>query len=130
MAEGFETPALGVDAWAAEEKHYKYPDGGFSESTGHFTQLVWQNTTHVGCAAVNCGQQQGQDGAFSWYLVCEYNPPGNVIGEFRYNVQKPGESNNGELGFGVIIFGASRPRKLLPIFVALVAASALAPMWL
>jgi hypothetical protein len=28
---------------------------GFTEETGHFTQLVWKATTQVGCAAVNCG---------------------------------------------------------------------------
>ncbi|KAF2480527.1 CAP domain-containing protein, partial [Neohortaea acidophila] len=77
LAEGFATPALAVDAWAAEEKHYQYPDGGFSESTGHFTQLVWKNTTHVGCGAVNCGSGTGGDAAFGWYLVCEYAPAGN-----------------------------------------------------
>ena len=97
LAEGFATPALGIGAWAAEEKHYTYPDGGFAESTGHFTQLVWQNTTHVGCAAVNCGKQRGQNGAFSWYLVCEYWPAGNVIGMFEEEVAKP---VNGAVGVG------------------------------
>ena len=71
-----------VDAWAAEEKHYRYPDGGFSESTGHYTQLVWKNTTRVGCGAVNCDNSHVANGIDGWFTVCEYNPPGNVLGAF------------------------------------------------
>lgn len=34
-----------------------------------------------------------------WYLVCEYDPPGNVVGSFKENVEKAGD-NNGQLGMG------------------------------
>lgn len=74
---------------------------GFSEETGHFTQLVWKGTREVGCAAVDCGLTDPDgDGekkwsrAQGWYVVCEYMPGGNVVGAkddleyFRTNVQK------------------------------------------
>jgi hypothetical protein len=55
--------------------------------TGHFTQLVWKDTTSVGCGRTECnGRDDG--GAPGWYLVCEYWPHGNVIGAFEENVQE------------------------------------------
>lgn len=87
---------------------FKKPTG-FSEETGHFTQLVWRTTTDVGCAAIDCGygngtddnEKRGDTGSYTraqgWYVVCEYSPPGNVMGAsraaggenglFRVNVQ-------------------------------------------
>ena len=46
----------------------------FTESTGHFTQLVWRSTTQVGCAKMMCST------AWRQITVCEYLPRGNVIG--------------------------------------------------
>lgn len=68
-----------VDLWGEEREQYAFGDAGFSEATGHFTQLVWKNTTAVGCGARLCGTR-------GWYLVCEYWPRGNVIGQFGEQV--------------------------------------------
>lgn len=65
----------------------------FSDSVGHFTQLVWKNTTTVGCGAADCNDA-------GWLLVCEYNPAGNVVGQFASNVGKPGQGPDGEPGIG------------------------------
>lgn len=70
-----------VDLWGNERAHYHWGDPGFSEQTGHFTQLVWKNSTEVGCGRKLCGKE-------SWFLVCEYWPRGNVIGEFADEVGK------------------------------------------
>lgn len=59
--------------------NYNYSDPVFSEQTGHFTQLVWESTSTVGCGARLCGTK-------GWYLVCEYWPRGNVVGEFGEQV--------------------------------------------
>ncbi len=75
-------PAGSVAMWADEEKLYRFPNGGFSMKTGHFTQLVWRATTHVGCGHSQCN---GND-----IYVCEYDPAGNVEGEYADNVKPPG----------------------------------------
>ena len=118
---GYPSPALSVDAWASEEKKYNYEKGHFSETTGHFTQLVWQNTTHVGCGAAKCNNDAA-NGAKGWFLVCEYTPAGNVDGGYGYNVGKAGISDDGKPGFGA----ASRMNGSLRLLMALVAVSSLA----
>lgn len=99
LAVGYGTVALAIDAWAAEEGQYNWGRQGFSESTGHFTQLVWKNTTSVGCGLVQCDNQAG-DGAKGPYLVCEYFPPGNVQGEYVSNIGKAGVGSDGKLAMG------------------------------
>jgi len=89
LAEGYPSPALAVDAWGNERAHYNFNSPtGFSEQTGHFTQLVWKSTTSTGCGAVDC---TGKNRLQGWFIVCEYWPPGNVVGDnnfwFRQNVQ-------------------------------------------
>lgn len=79
LALGYNT-SNAVMAWYNEYVNYNYTAGIFSENTGHFTQLVWKNTTELGCAYVICGQYYGQ------YTVCEYKAPGNVLGHFTENV--------------------------------------------
>jgi hypothetical protein len=71
-------PKSTVDMWYDEIKIYRFPNGGFSMQTGHFTQLVWRSTKQVGCGHVQC---KGND-----IYVCEYDPPGNVDGEYRQEV--------------------------------------------
>lgn len=117
LAEGFGSPTLAVDGWAAEEKKYDYSSGHFSEATGHFTQLVWENTKQVGCGAVKCNND-AENGAHGWYLVCEYSPPGNVVGQFKENVSKQGMAG-GKLGFGA----APRIQGVSHMLMALVAVS-------
>ena len=89
LAAGYPNVATAVDGWGNERAKYNFKTPtGFSEATGHFTQLVWKSTTSTGCAAVNCTGKGGMDGFF---LVCEYYPPGNVVGDnntfFAQNVQ-------------------------------------------
>lgn len=115
--------AISIDGWGNEESDYNYKKRKFSEKAGHFTQLVWQNTTSVGCGAVNCTSND-DSGAGGWYLVCEYNPAGNVVGEFGENVRKPGQGEDGEPGVGGVGRLAGPGRWL----TALVAVSLIAGM--
>ncbi|XP_074108080.1 venom allergen 5-like isoform X2 [Cotesia typhae] len=43
---------------------------------GHYTQLIWGATTHVGCGVV----RYFKDNWYSTYFLCDYGPHGNVIG--------------------------------------------------
>lgn len=78
------------NSWANEAADYNWGSPGFSESTGHFTQVVWKATTKVGCGYVTCGADTVISGwnSDANYLVCEYSPAGNVVnaGEFAANV--------------------------------------------
>jgi pathogenesis-related protein 1 len=71
-------PESTVFMWYDEVKKYDFARGAFSMETGHFTQVVWTTTTHVGCGQVTC---KGND-----ILVCNYDPPGNWKGQFQRHV--------------------------------------------
>ncbi|KAF1966856.1 PR-1-like protein [Bimuria novae-zelandiae CBS 107.79] len=65
---------------------------------GHLTQVLWKNTTHVGCVTINCGSKMtidGQPSELSLYTVCNYSPPGNYEGEYAANVAPPAGSYAG-----------------------------------
>lgn len=68
-----------VSMWYDEKKDFDFKRGGFGMDTGHFTQLVWIGTTQMGCGMSQC------NGMDLW--VCNYDPPGNVDGEYRDNVK-------------------------------------------
>ena len=69
-----------VDMWHAEVGDYDFANPGFGMSTGHFTQLVWRNTTQLGCASAQCAAKN----MTIW--VCNYDPPGNYEGEYPAQV--------------------------------------------
>jgi cysteine-rich secretory family protein len=67
-----------VGLWADEKKLMQpglFPAvsrSGNWEDVGHYTQMVWPTTTHVGCAIYST----------NWdYLICRYTPPGNQEGK-------------------------------------------------
>ncbi len=67
-----------VESWISEKQYYSgepLHDGNWHAS-GHYTQVVWHSTTHVGCAQVLCNGEM--------ILVCNYAPAGNVLGERAY----------------------------------------------
>lgn len=85
LAAGYPSAAAAINGWYTEKKDYSYQQAKFSSRTGHFTQLVWKSSTKLGCAIVKCDGKNGTPGD---YLVCEYNPPGNITndGYFQNNV--------------------------------------------
>lgn len=53
----------------------RFPDisrTGTWSDVGHYTQIVWPTTTHVGCAMAS---NRSDD-----FLVCRYWPAGNIVG--------------------------------------------------
>jgi uncharacterized protein YkwD len=55
-----------AERWEIEKINYLNSSG----ETGHYTQMVWRNSTELGCASARCS-----DGAT--LVSCNYNPPGN-----------------------------------------------------
>lgn len=74
-------PALVVRMWYDEEPLYDDDNPGWTPAAGHFTQVVWKESTEIGCGvATDCGD----DLPNVW--VCQYSPPGNHRGRFAENV--------------------------------------------
>jgi hypothetical protein len=48
-----------------------------SSGCGHYTQVVWRNTRRLGCGMATCSS-----GAEIW--TCNYDPPGNYLGQEPY----------------------------------------------
>ena len=69
--------------WYEEHDKYNYSNPGFSSTTGHFTQIVWQNSKEMGA-----GKAVSSSGA--QFVVARYQPPGNVRGQFPENVKPAG----------------------------------------
>lgn len=69
-------PSLVVKEWASESRDYSYHSNSCSSDCGHYTQIVWRDTTKVGCAVARGPRRD------IW--VCSYDPPGNYTGEWPY----------------------------------------------
>ncbi|MBU1899128.1 hypothetical protein KKB55_15420, partial [Myxococcota bacterium] len=73
-----------VGGWACEREDWdnsamtcngEVGFGEFPRLCGHYTQLVWADTTEVGCGASECSQ-----GGFNFKIwACRYSPPGNFV---------------------------------------------------
>jgi len=86
-----------VDAWYSEYADYFHyfggdvsakptlPDGamynGKPAQIGHFTQVIWQETTHVGCGYIRFKKSNGY---YTTYVGCNYGPAGNYNGQPIY----------------------------------------------
>lgn len=72
------TPSDAVYYWYMEKQWYDFKT---LKCTGnkdceHFTQIVWRDSTRVGCALQHCHKHQ-----MGMLIVCEYDPPGNFVDE-------------------------------------------------
>ncbi|XP_044732409.1 uncharacterized protein LOC123295218 isoform X3 [Chrysoperla carnea] len=71
-----------VDSWYEESKRHQYGTEPNDLRSGHFTQVIWKETTELGVA-----YSRGKNGRI--YVVANYSPPGNFIGDFAENVPPP-----------------------------------------
>lgn len=95
---GSTTPSFGdvgrlaVDGWYwCEIGKYDPNNPVFSLATGHYTQVVWNNTRELGCAVAQCdanSQQVWPGRPFHVArVICHYGPSGNYEGQFSQNVR-------------------------------------------
>ncbi|MFO0569207.1 MAG: CAP domain-containing protein [Polyangiaceae bacterium] len=78
------SPQAVVQSWMSEESSYDYASNSCSDVCGHYTQVVWAKSTKLGCGVKTC-DQNSPFGSGSWQLwVCNYDPPGNYVGEKPY----------------------------------------------
>ncbi|XP_025202336.1 uncharacterized protein LOC112599595 isoform X1 [Melanaphis sacchari] len=68
--------------WYKAGKDYDYSREPRIIKSGQFTQLVWKGSHSMGIAMV-----KGKSGRI--VIVANYNPPGNIMGQFMDNVLKP-----------------------------------------
>ncbi len=73
---GSHTVQGAVNLWASEVNQYNLAANTCSGVCGHYTQIVWANTVRIGCGAAVCNG--------TTLVVCDYNPPGNFIGQRPY----------------------------------------------
>ena len=80
------TPADVVGSWASEAADYDYATDTCApnKACGHYTQVVWADTLKLGCGMAKC-PDNAPWGNGPWEMwVCNYDPPGNWIGEKPY----------------------------------------------
>jgi len=75
---GVGTATASVDSWYSEVKDYHYEVISYDNYAkfGHYTQLVWNSTTRIGC-----GIKTDCPGTWRTIIVCNYAPAGNYIGQ-------------------------------------------------
>ncbi|XP_046326882.2 uncharacterized protein LOC124111278 [Haliotis rufescens] len=58
-----------IAGWHSEVKSFTYNGTNVPDEVGHYTQLVWADTTRVGCGFAKCNT--------TLFYVCNYAPAGN-----------------------------------------------------
>ncbi|KAJ7946841.1 Pathogenesis-related protein 1-like [Quillaja saponaria] len=67
-----------VGLWVNERAKYDHNSNSCAGGEcRHYTQVVWRNSVRLGCAKVKCNN----GGTF---IGCNYDPPGNFIGQKPY----------------------------------------------
>ncbi|EGV94115.1 Cysteine-rich secretory protein LCCL domain-containing 2 [Cricetulus griseus] len=97
----YRSPGFHVQSWYDEVKDYTYPyphecnpwcpERCSGAMCTHYTQMVWATTNKVGCAVHTCRSMNvwGDIWENAVYLVCNYSPKGNWIGEAPYKHGRP-----------------------------------------
>ncbi|XP_071172259.1 GLIPR1-like protein 1 [Mytilus edulis] len=65
-----------VASWVNEKKDYDYASNSCSGVCGHYTQVVWADSTKLGCAVASCPSMTNLPSYFRnvKFVVCNYGP--------------------------------------------------------
>jgi hypothetical protein len=66
------------DAWYMQFLSFPYGLKDGTATTKEFSNIVWKETTKLGCGSASCGSKS--------YCVCRYSAKGNVQGQYDKNV--------------------------------------------
>ncbi len=80
---------LVIDTWYNEYIHYDFTNGKSlfeNEMIQHFAQMVWKSTEEVALGLAFSSQTNQFNDYYYMYVVADYSPPGNFIGEYLDNV--------------------------------------------
>ncbi|GFR65237.1 Golgi-associated plant pathogenesis-related protein 1 [Elysia marginata] len=69
--------------WYDEIKDHNFGSEDYNPKSGHFSQVVWKGVQELGV-----GKARSIDSK-KVFVVCNYRPPGNCLGQFNVNVMKP-----------------------------------------
>ncbi|KAI4820577.1 hypothetical protein KUCAC02_028550 [Chaenocephalus aceratus] len=98
-----------VDSWYSEIKDYNWSSPGFNDNTGHFTQVVWKESSEMGVGLATDGK--------TVFVVGQYRPTGNMMnpGYFEANVLQVKavhfKAGREEGGAGSPSSGGASPKK-------------------
>jgi pathogenesis-related protein 1 len=81
---GSSTPAEVVKSWVSESANYDYATDTCKAVCGHYTQVVWRGSAHLGCGVANCMDNSPFGGGAWQFWVCNYDPAGNFVGQKPY----------------------------------------------
>ncbi|NWZ69257.1 PI16 inhibitor, partial [Acrocephalus arundinaceus] len=77
---------LAIEEWNGEWKFYNLTtsmcDPG--QTCDNYTQVVWADTSRVGCGKSSCKKMDGIEIENAQLLVCKYFPPANMKGKKPY----------------------------------------------
>ncbi|KAM9233153.1 cysteine-rich secretory protein 2-like [Dugong dugon] len=89
-----------IQNWYDESQDFIYGVGakGPNVAVGHYTQVVWYSSFHVGCGIAFCPDQEH----LKYFYVCQYCPAGNNVSQKRTPYREgepcascPGNCENG-----------------------------------
>nr|P35780.1 RecName: Full=Venom allergen 5; AltName: Full=Allergen Pol f V; AltName: Full=Antigen 5; Short=Ag5; AltName: Full=Cysteine-rich venom protein; Short=CRVP; AltName: Allergen=Pol f 5 [Polistes fuscatus] len=72
-----------IKLWENEVKDFNYNKGITKQNfgkVGHYTQMIWAKTKEIGCGSLKYMKNNMQH----HYLICNYGPAGNYLGQLPY----------------------------------------------
>jgi len=73
-----------VTSWDNERSDYNHSTGSCTGVCGHYTQIIWRESTEVGCGVIRDQIQMPGNSTvwpYGYFLACTYHHAGNINGD-------------------------------------------------